>query len=50
MRRAHEDVDPAVIGGVQQIDDFPNVPKAHGLRSRLILGHVIDAEELIVAK
>jgi len=50
MRRAHEDVDSAVIGDIQQIDNFLDICKAHGLRPRLFLGHVIDAEELVVAE
>jgi hypothetical protein len=50
MRRAHEDVDSTVIGGVQQINDFLDIPEADGLRPRLFLGHVIDAEELIIAE
>jgi hypothetical protein len=50
MRRAHEDMDSAVIGGIQQINDFLDIRKADGLRTRLFLGHVIDAEELIIAE
>jgi hypothetical protein len=50
MRRAHEDVDSAVVGDVQQIDDFADIRKADGLRPRLFLGHVIDAEELVVTE
>ena len=35
---------------VQNLDDGVDILKAHRLAARLFLGHMIDAEELIVAE
>ena len=46
MRRAHKDVDSAVIGGVQHTDDFPDIPKADGLRPRFFLARLRNISTL----
>lgn len=50
MGGAHEGVDASVISGIEYLHDRIGALKAHGLRARLFLGHVIDAKELVVAK
>ena len=41
---------PSVVGGVEHLDDRGDVLEAHRLRARLLLRHVVDAEELVVAE
>ena len=50
MRRAHESPDPFFVRCIEYIDDGARVLKAHCLSARLLLGHVIDAKELVVAE
>ncbi len=50
VRRAHEGADALVVRGVQDVDDGLDRLEAHRLGARLLLRHVVDAEELVVAE
>src|SRR5450432_3581757 len=50
MRRAHERSYAFRIGVVKNLDDRPDVLKAHRLGARFFFRHVIHAEELVVTK
>ena len=50
MGRAHEPARAQVSRCLQHSHDFIEVLEAHRLLARLFLGHVIDAEELIIAE
>jgi hypothetical protein len=50
VRGAHERADPGVVGDVEHLDDVVDGAEAHGLRPRLLLGHVVDTEELVVTE
>ncbi len=50
MRRAHERPHALVVGGVEDIDHGADLLEAQRLSARLLLGHVVHAEELVVAK
>ncbi len=47
---AHEGADALVIGRVEHLDDRGGVLELHRLGAGLLLGHVVDAEELVVAE
>src|SRR5262249_8073711 len=49
VRRAHKGFDSLGIGHIEYLENRGGVLKAHRLRARLFFGHVIDAEELIIA-
>ena len=48
MRGAHEGANALVVGDIDDFDDRPDVLELHGLGAGALLGHVIDAEKLIV--
>ncbi len=50
VRRAHEDADTLVVSTIQNVHDGLQILEAHGLRPSLFFGHVVDAEELIIAE
>ena len=50
VRRAHESPNAFLISYVQDLNDGAGVLKSHGLGMRLVLGQVVDPEELIVAE
>ncbi len=47
---AHEGGDALVVRGVEDLHDGAEVLEAHLLAARLLLGHVVHAEELVVAE
>ena len=50
VRGAHERAHAGVVGGVEHVDHGVERLEAHRLRPRLLLRHVVDAEELVVAE
>ena len=50
MGRAHETAGAQVSRCLQHSHDLIEILEAHRLLARLLLGHVIDAEELVVAE
>ena len=50
VRRTHEGANALVVGVVEHLDDRVDVLEAHGLRPRLLLRHVVDAEKLVVSE
>ncbi len=50
VRRAHERAHAGVVGGIEDVDHGVERLEAHRLGARLLLRHVVDAEELVVAE
>ena len=50
VRGAHEGLDTLIVGGIKDIDDGLDILKAHRLGTRLVFGHVVDAEKLVVTE
>ena len=48
--RAHERPDALVVAPIEHLHDRVEVLEAHQLRARLLLGHVVDTEELVVTE
>src|SRR4029079_5971045 len=49
-RRAHKCPDTLLVNDIKDVNDCLQILKAHGLLPRFLLGHMIDAEELIIAE
>jgi len=50
VRGAHKTASARLERGLENVDDVVDVLKAHRLLASLFLRHVIDAEELVIAK
>ena len=50
VRRAHEDPNPRIDRELEHLDDRACLLESNRLSARLLFGHVIDAEELVIAK